>query len=152
MDECESELRTVVHQVIFWAAGKTVHNPHRILSLMIEAISEMNDSLSERDLALPHNCVGRIINVAFERNIINWGRIVAVFAYCAKMSRLKMCDDFYLLNLERDISIALRINVGSWFDRKGGWSGFKNFMSSRNQIKLIDLTMIGVQQFFTMFC
>ncbi len=147
----ELELRTVVHQIVLWATGQTIHNPHRILPLMIDAISEMNDSLLERDCTLPYDSVGRIIDVAFERNIINWGRIVAVFAYCAKMAKLKMNDDSYLLNLECDVGIALRNNVGSWFDRKRGWTGFEHFMGNRKQNKLIDLTMLGVKMFFSMF-
>ena len=153
MNDAERELTVVVRQTILWARGETVHNPHFILPMLIEAIREMeNDPILLRNCySLPDGAIQMIIDTVFERNIINWGRLVSVFAFCARVARLNKNRSNFLLKFEYDIGKALTVNTRAWFDNHNGWRGFQSFMNNHKQKKIIDLSLIGLMIVMSMF-
>ena len=93
--------------------------------------------------------IEKIINIVFENNCINWGRLVSVLTFCAMKAHLNKSRPNYLIKLEHDFADALLINTGAWFDSHNGWRGFESFMANRKQ-KQINCINLGLMITFSM--
>ena len=139
------EIRTLVHQTIVWASGKPLENPHFALRKLTDAIFEMQDPVAAKYAKeLPIDKVKLAIYKVFSDNVFNWGRIVAVYAFCAMMTLHNKDNPEALLQLEEHFTTALFSRAGSWFDRHDGWRGFQAFINSNEKKEQLPWTLFNV--------
>ena len=125
------ETRTLVNQTIRWACNQPIHNEHFALSKLTDAIKEMHDLLIDSQVPkLPVNhMLQKIINGVFSDQVVNWGRIIAVFSLCASMANYYKDKPDILCKLEEYFTTAISNRVGHWIDSHDGWNGFKTFIN-----------------------
>jgi hypothetical protein len=124
------ETRTLVSQTILWACNQPIQNEHFAFSKLTDAIIKMNDLLLDQHLPIPVNhMIQLVINDVFSDQVVNWGRIVAVFSLCATMANHYKDKPDILGKLEEHFTTAIFNRVGYWIDNHNGWQGFKTFMN-----------------------
>ena len=141
-----TEIETLVHQTILWVTGKPIiGEQHYCLSRLTEVIVELDDPvLTSHVKKLPIEDIEKAVNKVFDDHMINWGRVVALFAFCAKMALLHKDHPGQLKDIEARFTLAIFSQTAWWIEKQGGWQNFLTFASSEKKNELLPWTLFGV--------
>ena len=136
MEESATQIQCVVRQIILWTTDQQVHNKHYILPMLISAVEEIEDPiLTTYAKKLPIELIPAAVSSVFKDKTLNYGRLVSLIAFCAKMANLHKDNSKYLLELEEKFTKSIYCEMGAWFFNHKGWYGFKKFIESRREAK-----------------
>lgn len=82
-----------------------------------------------------HQTLLNVLNELFIDNVFNWGRVVAVYAFIASLSRhvaAKGIKNDYLDRIEEFAGEYIAENIAPWIHKQGGWDKFVEFFPERN--------------------
>ena len=153
MEETVFQIKCAVRQIILWATEQPIHNPHYILPTLTAAIVEIEDPILETYAKkLPLLLIPEAISTVFKDKTINYGRLVSIFAFCAKMAHLNKDNPEYLAELENQFAKIIYNETGAWFASHGGWGGFQKFMRKTElNIKWIHFGVIALIMIFLIY-
>lgn len=87
------------------------------------------------DMVEPQNLCAfvKILENMFTDKVINWGRLVSVYSFAAKIGEsamMKELGDEHLHNIIELLGSYVAHKLGQWIERQGGWDAFDNYFQA----------------------
>ena len=136
------EARNLAHDLVLYRVGKNTPPPTRTAAILRRLSDELEDrhstvlsSMCNRLNVVSGSAQTKFVQVADEvfRDGINWGRIVAIFAFGAKLAQYCMRN-----GLQQDVEeIIVWVgnyisSLSTWIHSHGGWVSSQNRNSDSN--------------------
>ena len=139
--------KDLAHDIVFYFAGhkqgKAPSNHASTLRRTAVQMSQKHDILYRGMMSkleiTKENAVTIFKNVAdeiFRDNQYNWGRIVSVYTFGARIGKhLYETDKASVYKFADVLGLYVSTRLGPWIHKQGGWDAFDNYFPAKNNLE-----------------